>query len=63
MSEDLAEVIRAIPEEAFREPRNPLENLTHLERLRWLEQTAYFIWKHKDASSRGSAPLDPGRTV
>jgi hypothetical protein len=44
---DLADIIRATPEEAFREPRNPLENMSALERLRWLQQTAYFIWKHK----------------
>ena len=58
MADDLAAVIRAVPEEAFRAPRNPLEGMSSLERLRWLQQTAYFIWKHKGAA-RGKEEADP----
>ncbi len=57
MTEDLKETIRRIPEEAFRETEEPLANLSYLERLRWLEQTAYFIWKFKGtAQSRRDTP-------
>lgn len=52
MSEDFKEILREIPEEAFQELRNPLEALSYLERIRWLQQTAYFIWKHKGAARR-----------
>lgn len=55
MSEDLARIIRELPDEAFREPSNRLESLTYYERLRWLQQTAYFIWKHKGAAQRNEA--------
>ena len=58
LSRDLAGIIRAIPEEAFREPQNPLESMTYLERLRWLQQTAYFIWRHKGAAL-GKEGQDP----
>ncbi|MDD5306193.1 MAG: hypothetical protein PHU25_02620 [Deltaproteobacteria bacterium] len=61
MSDNLADIIRAIPEEAFREPRNPLESLTSLERLRWLQQTAYFIWRHKGAAYHDTASSVPDR--
>jgi hypothetical protein len=50
MPEDLAEIIRALPAEAFREPPDRLAGMTHLERLRWLQQTACFVWKHKGAA-------------
>jgi hypothetical protein len=58
MAEDLVACVRAVPEEAFREPPHPLEGLTHLERLRWLQETARFVWKHRGAARRdaGSAP-------
>jgi hypothetical protein len=62
MADSLAEIIRAIPAEAFREPQNPLESMTYLERLRWLQQTAYFVWKHRDAIRRERAPLDEDAT-
>lgn len=62
MSDDLAALIRSIPEEAFREPHNQLEGLTALERLRWLQQTAWFIWRHQGAAHRDGAATTPDRT-
>jgi hypothetical protein len=53
VAEDLASVVRALPEEAFREPPDRLLCLSPLERLRWLQQTAYFIWKYKGAARQG----------
>ena len=53
MSEGIAGIIRALPQEAFREPSNRLAGLTCLEKIRWLQQTAYFIWKHKGAARAG----------
>ena len=53
MIEDPEKMIRVLPEDAFREPTNPLSRLSPLERLRWLQQTAYFIWRFK--GSCGSA--------
>jgi hypothetical protein len=55
MPDDLVALIRSIPEQAFREPENTLDGLTCLERLRWLQQTAWFIWRHKGAANRGDA--------
>lgn len=56
MVEDLAKTIRALPEEAFREPPEPLLGMSYLERLRWLQQTAYFIWKYKGAARPNHSP-------
>jgi len=61
MPDDLAGIIRAIPEEAFRETPNRLEGLTSLERLRWLQQTACFIWRYKGAARRDGAPSPADR--
>lgn len=60
MAKDVAEDIRAIPEEAFRERPDPLRRLTYLERLRWLQQTAYFIWKYKGAARNEEGHLPTG---
>ena len=60
MAEDLARTIRALPEEAFQEPPAPLLGVSYLERLRWLQQTAYFIWKYKGAAR--TTPSPPART-
>jgi len=59
MAEDLVACVRAVPEEAFREPLNPLEGMSHLERLRWLQETARFVWKHRGAARREVAPKPP----
>ena len=58
MPEDLAGIIRALPQEAFREPSNRLATLTYQERLSWLQQTAYFVWKHKGAAGRRDGDRD-----
>jgi hypothetical protein len=50
MTDDLAGVIRSLPREAFREPSNRLAGLSYRERLLWLQQTAWFIWKHGGAA-------------
>jgi len=60
MTEDLAEVIRAIPEEAFREPPSRFSELSPLERLRWLQHTAYFVFKHKGAARAKEALTTAG---
>jgi hypothetical protein len=52
MSDDLRDVILALPEEAFCEPEGRFASLTHLQRLRWLQQTAYFVWKYRGAARR-----------
>ncbi len=59
MAEDLAGLIRSLPSEAFRDPPDRLLGLTFLERLRWLQETAYFVWKHKGAA-RARAPRGRG---
>jgi len=58
MTEELVSAVRAVPEEAFREPPHPLDDLSHLERLRWLQETARFVWKHRGAARREAAPTD-----
>jgi hypothetical protein len=62
MTEELREAIRRLPEDAFKEPKASFANLDYLERLRWLQQTAYFVWKFKGAA-RPSSDEDerPGR--
>jgi hypothetical protein len=61
MPEDLARIIRDLPPDAFQEPSNRLEALTYLQRLHWLQQTAYFIWKYKGvARRRDLSGTDPG---
>ena len=52
MNDELREIIRRIPAEAFRSPRNQLAALSYVERLRWLQQAALFVWKYK-----GVAPV------
>lgn len=52
MNDELREKIRQIPAEEFKEPRNQLSGLSYAERLRWLQQTALFVWRYK-----GVAPV------
>jgi len=58
MAEDLVDIVRAVPEESFREPPYPLDDLSHLERLRWLQETARFVWKHRGTARRDAATSD-----
>lgn len=55
MNDQLKELIEAIPSEAFRDDPDGFLSLTPVERLRWLQHTAWFIWKHKGAASKWSA--------
>ena len=48
----VVEQVHGEADAAFREPENQLVALSPLQRLRWLQQTAYFIWKHKGAANR-----------
>ena len=50
MSEELRDLIRSLPDEAFREPEGRFASLSPLQRLRWLQQTAYFVWRYKGAA-------------
>lgn len=52
MTDSWVERIRAVPAEKFEQPQSSLAELSPLQRLRWLEQTAYFVWKHKGAARR-----------
>jgi hypothetical protein len=52
MTESWVERIREVPAEEFRRQRASFADLTPGQRLRWLEQTAYFVWKHKGAARR-----------
>jgi hypothetical protein len=61
MGDDLATIIRAMPDDAFREPDDPLKDLSQLDRLRWLQQTAHFIWRNKGATRGGDPPGAPDR--
>jgi hypothetical protein len=58
MGDGFADLVRAIPAESFREPASGLAHLTGLERLRWLQQTARFVWMHRGAA-RGDRAVDP----
>ena len=60
MAEDLVASVRAVPAEAFREPPRAFEELSPLERLRWLQETARFVWKHRGAAHRGVEPERSG---
>ena len=51
MNEALQAAIRRIPAKAFRESRDQLSGLSYAERLRWLQQTAYFVWKYKGVAT------------
>lgn len=58
------EMIRALPKEAFQEPSDAFLRLTPLERLRWLQETALFIWKYKGIAQTqtrepSTAPIEP----
>ena len=50
MTEDLVRMIRSLPREAFRVPSNRLAGLSYRDRLLWLQQTAWFVWKHGGAA-------------
>ncbi len=52
MDERLREVIGGIPDDAFREHGGAFALLSPFERLRWLQQTALFVWKYKGAARR-----------
>jgi hypothetical protein len=52
MDDELREAIRKLPDDAFREPENRFTSISPLERLRWLQQTAFFVWKFKGAAQR-----------
>lgn len=61
MNEDIRGNIESLPREEFREHREGLRNLSPTERLRWLQQTALFVWRYRGvandlerASSKGS---------
>lgn len=63
MARRLEDIVRSLPAERFAEPRNDFARLSPIERLRWLQQTAWFVWKHKGAARNGTAraPADsPG---
>jgi len=53
--EELLGVIRGMSEEAFREPDDGFASLSPLERLRWLQQTAHFVWRFGGAARRNDA--------
>ena len=59
MPEDVAGIIRDLPDGAFREPSNRLRAMTYQERLAWLQQTAYFVWRYRGAARRRDSK--PGR--
>ena len=52
MDSDLEQLIRSIPREAFQDPHSGFAELSPIERLRWLQQTAWFVWKYKGAARR-----------
>ncbi|MFH2006088.1 MAG: hypothetical protein ABI333_05830 [bacterium] len=52
MDRNLGQLIRSIPSAAFREPEDGFTKLSPLERLRWLQQTALFVWKQGGAARR-----------
>lgn len=47
MDRELERAIRSTPAEMFREPAGEFAKLSPAERLRWLQHTAWFVWKHK----------------
>ena len=55
MNEELRKLIDSLPPDAFQEDRNRFSRLSPIERLRWLQQTAWFIWKHKGAARDDAA--------
>jgi hypothetical protein len=60
MAEDLVASVRAVPAEAFREPERAFEELSPLARLRWLQETARFVWTHRGAARREITPEGSG---
>jgi len=54
MTDDTETRIRQLPASAFRDTPKRLLALSHLERLRWLQQTAYFVYKYRGAARRRS---------
>ena len=52
MDKQLEQLIQSIPDEAFQEPRSNFSRLSPFERLQWLQQTAWFVWKYKGAARR-----------
>lgn len=52
MGDDLHDVVRGLPDEAFSERDSGFASLSPLERLRWLQQTAHFVWRFKGAARR-----------
>ena len=54
MTDDAQRKIRALPDSAFRDTPNRLLTLSYLERLRWLQQTAYFVYRYRGAARRRS---------
>lgn len=54
MTDDTQSRIRALPDSAFRDTPNRLLSLSYLERLRWLQQTAYFVYRYRGAARRRS---------
>jgi hypothetical protein len=50
MNEELVQLIESVPSDAFKDHRVRFADLSPLERLRWLQQTAWFIWRHKGAA-------------
>lgn len=52
MTDDTARTIRQLPQEAFREPSNRLLTMTYHQRLIWLQQTAYFVYRYRGAARR-----------
>ena len=53
MNSKLEQLIHSIPADEFQDSGDNFTELSPIERIRWIQQTAWFIWKYKGAAQRG----------
>jgi len=56
MNSELERLIRSIPPEEFQNPGDDFAGLSPLDRIRWIQQTAWFVWKFGGAARKGEGP-------